>query len=45
MFMLIFVDKSGYPVKLVFDTKKEADHWGLHYSKKSINKEYLVIHK
>ena len=43
MHMLIYVEENGYPTKLVFDTKKEADYWGSKYSEKSINKNYLII--
>tara|TARA_R100000306_G_C4303172_1_gene106204 strand:+ start:508 stop:657 length:150 start_codon:yes stop_codon:yes gene_type:complete len=41
--MLIYVENNGYPTKLVFDTRKEAEYWGLKYSKKGISSEYLVI--
>ena len=32
MFMLTYTNSKGYPVKLVFDSKEEAEKWGAIYS-------------
>jgi len=44
MYMLVYVE-NGYPTRLVFDTKKEADYWGLKYTCRNNDADYLVIHR
>jgi len=40
--MLTYKREDGYPVRLVFDSHKEAQYWGLQYSIKNNTKEYVV---
>ena len=32
MYKLTYTNQNGYPVKLVFDSKEEAEKWGAIYS-------------
>tara|TARA_Y100000593_G_scaffold82105_1_gene153993 strand:- start:97 stop:249 length:153 start_codon:yes stop_codon:yes gene_type:complete len=35
MFKLTYKRQDGIPIRLVFDTKSEAEYWGEHYSSKN----------
>jgi len=42
MYLLTYERQDGYPVKLVFDSHREAQYWGSKYSIKNNTKEYTV---
>mgnify|MGYP003118176804 CR=1 FL=1 len=35
MHKLTYTNEKGYPVNLVFDSKEEAEKWGVIYSRRS----------
>ena len=42
MYLLTYNHKDGYPVRLVFDSEKDAEHWGLEYSIANNNSDYTI---
>jgi len=42
MYLLTYERRDGYPVKLVFDSNKEAVYWGSKYSIENNTTEYTI---
>ena len=42
MYVLTYKQHDGYPVKLVFDSEKEAEYWGMVYSILNDSSTYKV---
>ena len=42
MFLLTYMRNDGYPVRLVFDSKVEAEYWGVNYSVENDGTVYTV---
>ncbi len=42
MYKLTYTNEKGYPVNLVFDSKEEAEKWGVIYSCRSGGTTYTI---
>jgi hypothetical protein len=42
MYLLTYNHKDGYPIRLVFDSEKQAEYWGLEYSRTNNNSDYTI---
>ena len=42
MYLLTYEKRDGHPVKLVFDSNKEALYWGSQYSIDNNQSEYTI---
>ena len=42
MYLLTYERQDGYPVKLVFDSHKEAQYWGEKYAIANHTSEYII---